>query len=252
MFLRSPRAASRFASGSVCFSTGTDSPVSAASSTCRLTASISRTSAGLVAGPQQDHIARHEFAGRSSISWPSRSTVARARPLPQGLDGPFGPIFLEETQQHGKQHDHGDRHGFHPVAQEGRQHRGHEQNDDQYVLELLQQQFPRRHALRRLQFVRAVDPQPPVRLRAGQARRGGLPNERALCRRAACAKQSSVAEAVTFRRLFSSGVAFRKITVSKHFSRMPVSSRRLPGVGRLGRAALQHAFMASSCCRTRA
>ena len=81
----------------------------------------------------------------------------------QRFDGAFGAIFLHEAQQHRKQHDDGDDDGFDAVPQQGRQHHGHQQDQDQHVLELFQQQRPRRDALRGLQFVRAVFRQSPRR-----------------------------------------------------------------------------------------
>ena len=72
-----PAPARRPAIGSVCFSTGTDSPVSAASSICRLTASTSRASAG-TRSPARRRITSPGTSSRAgiSISSPSRSTVA--------------------------------------------------------------------------------------------------------------------------------------------------------------------------------
>ena len=76
-FLRSPSGISLSSTSAAFFSTGTDSPVSEASSTLRLTrrdqAQVGRH---VVAGFQQDDVARHQLAGRHRDLWPSRMTWA--------------------------------------------------------------------------------------------------------------------------------------------------------------------------------
>ena len=107
----------------VCFSTGTDSPVSAASSTCRLTASIRRgRRPAPVAGVQQDHVAGHELArgdararrrraGRSRWAPPSARSASMARSARYSCTKP---------EQHGEQHDHGDDDRLDRVAEDRR------------------------------------------------------------------------------------------------------------------------------------
>ena len=76
MFLRSPSASSGSRSGSVCFSTGSDSPVSAASCTWRLWTSIRRPSPGMrsPAVKRTTSPGTRSRAG-SSRSFPSRNTI---------------------------------------------------------------------------------------------------------------------------------------------------------------------------------
>ena len=106
-----PSARSASASASACFSTGTDSPVSAASSICRLTASTSRTSAG-TRSPARSRmtspgtsVARRDLALLAVAQHGRR----RRRHAAQRLDRALGPVLLDEAQQHREQHDDRDR-----------------------------------------------------------------------------------------------------------------------------------------------
>ncbi len=77
MFFRSPTGKSGSSSALVCFSTATDSPVRAASSIFRLTASMSRKSAGTLS-PAESSTTSPGTSSRAGISFstPSRRTLA--------------------------------------------------------------------------------------------------------------------------------------------------------------------------------
>ena len=124
-----------------------------------------------VAGPQLDHVARRRAPAPESRLPAHRAIPGqRRRQTPQCLDRPVGPVFLHESQEHGKQHDDGNRDGFDGVPQKCGQQSGHQENNDQDVLELLQEKIPGRDALNCLQFVRTIDRQSPRRFRHAQAR----------------------------------------------------------------------------------
>ncbi len=130
----------------VCFSTGSDSPVSAASSTCRLTASISRPSAGTLS-PAASRMTSPGTSSRAGTS--TRLAVAEhgrrgRRHLAQRLDGALGAVLLDEAEQHREQHDHGDDDGLDRVPEHRRERRRDQQDDDEDVLELVEQEAPRR------------------------------------------------------------------------------------------------------------
>ena len=111
----------------------------------------------LVAGAQEDDIAGHEVARRDFNLLPIAQHRRGGRGhLAQRLDGTLGAVLLHEAQQHRKQHNDGDGDGFDPVPKKGGECRRHKENDDQHILELLQQDRPRRDAMGGLQFVRAV------------------------------------------------------------------------------------------------
>ena len=61
-----------------------------------------------------------------------------------------------------------------PCPSDGRERRGHEQDDDEHVLELAEQHGPRRDAAGRAQLVGAVLGQPLRRFCAGQSGRAGI------------------------------------------------------------------------------
>jgi hypothetical protein len=126
-----------------------------------------------VAGAQQDDVARHELARRDVIllSVP-RYRCVRRRHLAERLDRPFGAVLLHEAQHGGEDDDDGDDHGFRHVPEHRREAHRHEQDQDQHVLELGEQDLPRRDHVRRLQLVGAVSGQPLRGLLAAQARVG--------------------------------------------------------------------------------
>ena len=110
MFVRSPTGSLPSASASVCFSTGSDSPVSADSSTWRLTACARRPSAEtLVACTQEHHVARHKLLGGDVDLVPvSHDGRSRRRHPAQGLDRALGPVLLDESEHGREQDDRGD------------------------------------------------------------------------------------------------------------------------------------------------
>ncbi len=154
MFLRSPTGRSAFSRGRTCFSTGTDSPVRAASSTCRLIDSSRRPSAG-TRSPVCSRITSpgHQVARRDLDLFPvAQHGGRRRRHLAQRFDGPLGAVLLHKAQQHGEQHDDGDDHRFDAVPQQQRERRGNQQDQDEHVLELLQQDLESRDAIWRPGF----------------------------------------------------------------------------------------------------
>lgn len=69
------------------------------------------------------------------------------------------PVLLHEAEGHGKEHDHGDDHGFEAVSHQPRQRGRREQDDHEHVLELRREGVPGRGAFERLEFVRSVKAQ---------------------------------------------------------------------------------------------
>ena len=120
MLRRSPSGSSAASSAPDSFSTAADSPVSAASSIARLTASMTRAvSRHPVAGTQDDQVAGHELASRNGAFRRRHEWRGRRRGhLAQRLQRALGSIFLDETQQHGEQHDDRDDDGFEPVTEQ--------------------------------------------------------------------------------------------------------------------------------------
>ncbi len=75
---------------------------------------------------------------------------------PQSSQRRFGAALLDHPQESIEHDDGHDGAGFHIVAQDGRQHRGHDQDDDDEVVELLEELVPEGRARRLGQLVRAV------------------------------------------------------------------------------------------------
>ena len=94
----------------------------------------------------------------------------RRRHLTQRFQGSLAPIFLGETQQHGKENDEGNRNGLGAVAQKNRKQRGHQQDCDQDVFKLSEKNAPGRDSVSSLKFVGAVLRQTTGRLSLSQAR----------------------------------------------------------------------------------
>ena len=176
MFVRSPIARVAPLRAAVIFSTGSDSPVSAASSTARSTASQTRPSAGTLSPA----VSRTRSPGTSSRAGTSRSRAGahdsrgRRRQPAERFQGPLRAVLLDEAQQRREDDDHGDDDRLGLVAEDRGQAGADEQDQDQDVLELLEQQPPRADSRRSLELVRAVDGQAPRGLRLVQsgARRG--------------------------------------------------------------------------------
>ena len=64
----------------------------------------------------------------------------------QGFNGALRAVLLDESENHREQHDHGDGNRLNTVAQECRERRRKQQDDDKYVLELFQKDGPGRDA----------------------------------------------------------------------------------------------------------
>ena len=126
-----------------------------------------------VARAQQNDVARHELARRDVVFLPvPHHRSVRRRQLPERLDRPFGAVLLHESQHGREDDDDGDDHGFRRVPEHRRQAHRHEQDQDQDVLELGEQDLPRRDHVGGLQLVGAVGGQPPRGLLVAQARTG--------------------------------------------------------------------------------
>ena len=150
MLRRSPTGSAASSSAAVVFSTATDSPVSAASSTVRL---IDWSSAGVgrnaIARADDDDVAWHQLArGNDHFVAIAHHACGRCGHLPQGFERPAGAVFLDEAEHHGEQHDDRDDRGFERVAEETGEDRGAQQDQDQDVLELVRERLPCRDALR--------------------------------------------------------------------------------------------------------
>ena len=140
-----------------------------------------------VARPQEHDIARHEVARRDFALLPIAQDGRRGRGHPaQRLDGALGAVFLHKAQEHRKQHDDGDGDGFDAVPEKGGERRRDEQDDDQHILELLEENRPRRDAMGGLQFVRTVFRKPTSCLGSGQPGGGGLEAGAHFARRIEC------------------------------------------------------------------
>ena len=134
------------------FFTGNDSPVRAASSTLRLTASMTRASAGTRApASRRTHVARHQLARRDvlllAVAQHGRHGCGHSA---QPLDGALGAVLLHEAEHHREEHDDRDGDGLQGVAQQRGEADGDQQDQDQDVLELREEEAPRGDLGRRL------------------------------------------------------------------------------------------------------
>ena len=110
-----------------------------------------------VAGAEEHDIAWHELPRRDDgFVAVAQHTGRRGGHAPQGLDRPFRAVLLDEAEQHGEQHDDRDDHGFESVAEQSRDERRAEQDQDQHVLELSRERVPGGRACRGVQLVRPV------------------------------------------------------------------------------------------------
>ncbi len=124
MFFRSPSDSRASSKRATVFSTAADSPVRAASSTARLTACVTRASAG-TRSPVRSSTTSPGTRSRvgTTVSSSSRSTRADGRRhFSQRLERSPRTVFLDETEQHGEQHDDRDDDGLERVTEES----GHE------------------------------------------------------------------------------------------------------------------------------
>ena len=159
MLLRSPRARSSPRSGSVFLCTGTDSPVSAASSTCKIDR-LDQSCVGrhLVARVQQNEVAWHEPARRNLdlLAVADHRYGGRGH-SPERFERAFRSVLLYEAQHYSEQHDHGDGDRLDAVSEKGGDRRSDQQDDDQDILELPEQNGPGRDTISGLQLVRSVE-----------------------------------------------------------------------------------------------
>jgi hypothetical protein len=123
-----------------------------------------------VAGAQQHDVPGHQLPRRDLglLAVAQGGGGGRGHAV-QRLDGALGAELLRERQQHGEEQDGGDGHRLDFVAEDRGDGRGGDEDEDEDVLELLEQDPPRRDAAGGLQLVGAVRRQPPRRLGAGQS-----------------------------------------------------------------------------------
>ena len=70
------------------------------------------------AGQQDDDVSRHELAGWDvDLFAIANHRGAGLRHFAQRFNGALGPVFLNEPQEHGKQHDDGDGAGLDGVTE---------------------------------------------------------------------------------------------------------------------------------------
>ena len=129
----------------------------------------------LVARVQQNEVSWHELARRNV----DLLTVADHRDRgrghsPQCFDRAFRSVLLYEAQHHSEQHDHGDGDGLDAVSDKGGDCSRDQQDDDQDILQLSQQNGPRRDTMSGLQLVRAISSESTLNFDFGQALRGGV------------------------------------------------------------------------------
>ena len=119
-----------------------------------------------VTGCEQDDVARHEVPRRHLHLLPcAQGARHRRRHALERLERPLRPVLLDEAQEDREQDDHGDGDRLRGVPERCRDGGGHQQDDDQDVLELPEQQGPGAHPAGRRQLVG-----PPRRESAGRLR----------------------------------------------------------------------------------
>ena len=146
------------ATGVAAFSTGTDSPVSAASSTLRLRSSDEpHVGRHLVAGLQEHDVARDELGrGQRALAPAPDHDRIRRRHRAQRLDRLARPVLLHEADD-GVEDDHAaDDEAIEHLAGEDGERRGGEQDVDQRVPDLPQEDLRGPRCRRPGQRVRAV------------------------------------------------------------------------------------------------
>ena len=125
-----------------------------------------------VTGAQQHDVSGDQVARRDSRFLAIAQHVrGRRGHSAQRFQRPSGAVFLDEPEQHGKQHDDGDDDGLERMTEEAGDDRGAEQNQDQRVLELREERPPGRLRGQRLQLVGAMDVESMCGLGARQSRR---------------------------------------------------------------------------------
>ena len=115
------------------FSTGSDSPVSADSRTCRsLTSSRRAVRRHKVSRIEPDDVSRNQFRYRQFLLVPiTHDRGSRGHLFSDLLHRMPGLELHEEIQQHAEQNDGDDDHSTDPVAQHQRYGAGDEKYDDQ-------------------------------------------------------------------------------------------------------------------------
>ena len=170
MFCRSPSGTSAASRRLDTLAAAPDSPVRAASSIARFTASVTRTSAGTrsPARSMTTSPGTSSRAGRADLDAVADDVPHRCGHLAQRFERALRAELLHEAEQHGEQHDDGDDHRLERVAEDAREHGGHEEDDDEDVLELRGEGVPRRAAGDGLQLVGAVGREPATGLLRGE------------------------------------------------------------------------------------
>ena len=96
-------------------------------------------------------------------------TRFRRGQLLQGSQGCLGALLLDDPQNGVHDDDRHDGRGVDPLAEQGGNHRRHDEQDDDKVIELLPQEFQEARAGRLGQLVETIVGLPVGDLRAGQA-----------------------------------------------------------------------------------
>ncbi len=123
-----------------------------------------------VARLQQHHVPGHHLVGvHGDQLAPAPHPRAQHQHALQGRQAAFGAVFLVEAQHRVDHGHHQDHHGVAQVPDQGRQHRGAQQQQDQQALELLEEDGPGRGGGLLGQAVGAVAVQPLVGLGRAQA-----------------------------------------------------------------------------------
>ena len=111
--------------GACAFRPAPTRPSSAASTVCRFTASISRTSAGTLSpvARRMRSPGTSSRAGTAPLAAVADDGRRGRGHLAQSLDGALGAVLLHEAEDDREEHDDGDGDGLDPVAEEGRERR---------------------------------------------------------------------------------------------------------------------------------
>ena len=155
--------------GPACFSAGSDSPVSTASSHSRPSASSRRRSAGTTSPtPMRTTSPGTSSVTSTGLAWPSRSSQRGVAELGvQRLDRPLGAVLVEEAQPDAQADDRQDDRSVGAFADEERGQCRGDQEDQQRIAQLAHQHRERPGAVAS-QRVRPCFLQAAVRLLAGE------------------------------------------------------------------------------------
>jgi hypothetical protein len=123
----------------------------------------------VVAGLQEDDVARHQLGGRDGDAVAvAQGLGVRRGQLLQGSQGLLGPLLLDDAEHRVEHDDRHDRGRLDVIAEQGRDQRGRDQQDDDEVVELVPQQGPEAGPGRLAQLVGTVVRQPAGGLLAAQ------------------------------------------------------------------------------------